>query len=538
MLRAFSELAYPLHARARCTALALFVLEPESGVLRVAAASGEEPILQELQMLRLRAKEGLPGECLEGKERIVANDAAGEPRLANFRPSKTRSEACVPVVVGGNVVAILDAHSDRRNTFRREVLEELAAVAEEIGRRAALASVEPATAEPGSQALSEERYRQLIDNLNDPILIADLNARILWFNRVAVEVLGSAADLRGCHLSQLIRRGYWHRIKELLEQVQRNQTVRDMKLEILTRNGVRTVEATCTPLQESGVVSSWELLLRDVTEKVTLERLKKTYMKTLEEEVGRRTEEIKAIQRASILALASLAESIDELTYGHLERMRRYSRILADQLSKNPRYADRISDQYIELIYDLSPLHDIGKVGIRDAILFKADKLTAEEFAKMKEHTEIGAQALRKAGQIVGRETLFSIAEMMARFHHQWWDGTGYPAVRIGDEVRPLRGEEIPLCARVVALADVYDALTSRRPYKDPYPHSVARDMIVKDSGKHFDPAVVQAFLDRQEDFLAVKDEWADRLPETGAGKETDPRTVRYSNRDLEILSR
>ena len=167
------------------------------------------------------------------------------------------------------------------------------------------------------------------------------------------------------------------------------------------------------------------------------------------------------------------------------------------------------------MIFDLSPLHDLGKVGIRDYILQKPDKLTSDEFEKMKDHAEIGARALRMAGEMIHRESIFSIGEMIARFHHEKWDGSGYPAVEINGENRPLRGEEIPLCARIVALADVYDALTSKRPYKMPFPHDKARDMICAQAGKHFDPEVVQAFVRREQEFIGIRNQFPDtHIPE------------------------
>jgi putative two-component system response regulator len=209
--------------------------------------------------------------------------------------------------------------------------------------------------------------------------------------------------------------------------------------------------------------------------------------------------------------------------------MKEYARVIAEELRSWPKYAEIVTEEYAELIYDLSPLHDIGKVAIRDSILMKEDKLTAEEFDKMKEHTEIGANALRMAGRLIHRESLFAMAEMIARFHHQWWDGTGYPTVKIGEETRPLRGEEIPLCARIVALADVYDALTSRRPYKEPYPHETAKQMITKDAGRHFDPDCVQAFANREPEILAIRQRWMDIDPGQTIG---DAGPVKLSRRD------
>jgi putative two-component system response regulator len=226
-----------------------------------------------------------------------------------------------------------------------------------------------------------------------------------------------------------------------------------------------------------------------------------------------------------------LAESIDEDTGNHLDRIRHYCKALALALRKNPKYADLLTDEYVELLFDLSPLHDLGKVGIRDHILLKNGKLTEEERQIMNQHTEIGGRALREAGRLIKRESMFAVAEMIARFHHERWDGTGYPAVEINGEFRPLRGEEIPLCARIVALADVYDALSSKRPYKDPLPHEYVRQKIISESGKHFDPDVVQAFLEVEQEFLDIRA----RYPDTEVPKD---RPVRIPDRDREELAR
>jgi PAS domain S-box-containing protein len=379
--------------------------------------------------------------------------------------------------------------------------------------------------------LSEERYRLLVDNIQDPIFIIDFNARVLWANRSTPAYVGmTEADVVGSHVSKFMKKGNMFRIYQLFAEMKEGRVVKDFKIEISTPVGNKIAEATCTPIPDGGRITSCEILLRDITEKATVERLKKNYLKTLEEEVERRTEEIKDLQRASILAIATLAESIDNFTCGHLERMRQYARIIAEELRTWPSYEDLVTEEYVELVYDLSPLHDIGKVGIRDSILMKEDKLTADEFAKMKEHTEIGANALRMAGHLIHRESLFAMAEMIARFHHQWWDGSGYPAVRIGEEIRPLRGDEIPLCARIVALADVYDALTSKRPYKEPYPHEVAKQMILKDKGRHFDPDCVEAFINREADFISIKQNWTDTDPSQTDGENTP---FKPSNRDL-----
>lgn len=364
---------------------------------------------------------------------------------------------------------------------------------------------------------SEELYRSIVENAADPILLLDPEGHITWVNTVAGAHLGyPRAALAGMNVGRIVKKGHLHALYVALREIRDGRDPRPLRLEILTATGEeRTVEMALAGIRDAGRARGVSATLRDITDRVVIDKLKKNYLKSLEEAVVERTSEIKETQRAAILAIATLAESIDEDTGGHLQRIRHYSRVLADELRKNSPYGDQITEEYVELIYDLSPLHDLGKVGIRDYILQKPDKLTSEEFENMKDHAEIGARALRMAGEMIQRESIFSIGEMIARYHHEKWDGTGYPAVPIGGEVRPLRGQEIPLCARIVALADVYDALTSRRPYKMPFPHERARDMIVAQSGKHFDPEVVQAFLRREEDFVRIREQFPDtELPE------------------------
>jgi PAS domain S-box-containing protein len=364
---------------------------------------------------------------------------------------------------------------------------------------------------------SEERYRAIVENAADPIFMTDPEGRVTWVNRATCSMLGFLRqELLGMNLNRIVKKGHMHKMFTALRDALDGREVKPFQLEIMTKSGEeRTVEFACMGVRENGRGTAMEATLRDITDRVVIDKLKKNYMKSLEEAVVERTTEIKETQRAAILAIANLAESIDDDTGGHLQRIRHYCKILADELRAESKYKDSITEEYGEMIFDLSPLHDLGKVGIRDYILQKPDKLTSDEFEKMKDHAEIGARALRMAGEMIHRESIFSIGEMIARFHHEKWDGSGYPAVEINGETRPLRGEEIPLCARIVALADVYDALTSKRPYKMPFPHEKARDMIVGQAGKHFDPEVVQAFVRREQEFVGIRNQFPDtHIPE------------------------
>jgi putative two-component system response regulator len=197
-----------------------------------------------------------------------------------------------------------------------------------------------------------------------------------------------------------------------------------------------------------------------------------------------------------IFALAKLAESRDAETGAHLERMREYCRIVGEELSTRDDFCDVVDGEYVGQLYLTSPLHDIGKVGIPDHILLKPGKLTADEFEIMKQHTVIGGRTLDAVAENHPEAGYLQMARDIALTHHERFDGTGYP--------HGLCGEEIPLCGRIAALADVYDALTSKRIYKDAFDHAAAREILIKDSGTHFDPDVVDAFLCREASFVEI----------------------------------
>ena len=218
----------------------------------------------------------------------------------------------------------------------------------------------------------------------------------------------------------------------------------------------------------------------------------------LEAEVEARTKEARSTRDAALMTLARLAETRDSDTGLHLERMAEYSKILGEGLRDNSPYGDRVDDQFVKELYKSSPLHDIGKVGIPDAILRKPGPLTDEEFVRMREHTTIGGDTLRNVlDRYRGQTTFLTMAMDIAYSHHERWDGRGYP---LG-----LTAADIPLAARIVALADAYDAITSRRPYKEPYSHEEAVRRIRKDRGLHFDPVVVDVFLDCQHELTGVQ---------------------------------
>ena len=242
----------------------------------------------------------------------------------------------------------------------------------------------------------------------------------------------------------------------------------------------------------------------------------------LEHEVAQRMSENHLIQDLSIRSLACLAEARDIETGYHIARTQAYVELLARRLSNHPRFSEALADGRLTMIVKAAPLHDIGKVGIPDAILLKPGKLTAEEFTIMKAHPMIGAQAINQAiAQVVssvddetashvgGAFEFLRVAKEISLGHHEKWNGSGYP--------NGLAGDAIPVSARLMALADVFDALMSRRVYKLPFSLEEAQHQIVSGRGEHFDPDVVQAFLDSIDRFAAIARSFAD--PETSQAR-------------------
>ncbi len=211
-------------------------------------------------------------------------------------------------------------------------------------------------------------------------------------------------------------------------------------------------------------------------------------------------DEVMATRDVAIVSLSALAESRDNETGAHILRTQEYIRTLAKHLSSYDQHKSLLTDKYIELLYKSAPLHDVGKVGIPDNILLKPGKLTEDEFEIMKQHPEIGAQALSMAEKQLGSNSFLQLAKEISLTHHEKWDGNGYP--------NRLKGEEIPLSGRLMAVADVYDALISERIYKKAFSHEKAKSIILEGRGSHFDPQVVDAFIVLEDEFVAIADKY------------------------------
>ncbi|MBK8118942.1 MAG: response regulator [Sulfuritalea sp.] len=224
---------------------------------------------------------------------------------------------------------------------------------------------------------------------------------------------------------------------------------------------------------------------------------------TLEIEVARRMKENELIQTVSIRALAHLAETRDPETGNHILRTQGYVRLLAMRLRDHPRFAATLDDDYIKMLAQSAPLHDIGKVGIPDAILLKSGKLTADEWEIMKTHARLGSDAIDLAERDIDQPVEFlKLAKEVAHWHHERWDGKGYPD--------GLAEDAIPVSARLMTIADVFDALISKRVYKDAIPAEEARAIIAAERGRQFDPEVTEAFLSGFAEFAVIAAQHSD----------------------------
>jgi putative two-component system response regulator len=207
----------------------------------------------------------------------------------------------------------------------------------------------------------------------------------------------------------------------------------------------------------------------------------------LEQIVDVKTSAVTELQNAMLSTISELVECRDDVTGGHIGRTARTMRLLVREMLDGDVYADELSSWDIELFLQSSQLHDVGKISIHDSILLKPDKLTAEEFEEMKKHAVFGEEIIDRIQKNTRENAFLTHAKILAGTHHEKWDGSGYP--------RGAVGENIPLQGRIMAIADVYDALVSRRPYKDPFPHDTAMRIMRESRGLHFDPAILDAFV-------------------------------------------
>jgi PAS domain S-box-containing protein len=339
--------------------------------------------------------------------------------------------------------------------------------------------------------ISERNYMVLFDTILSSIIIVDPSGRVLNCNYYAEQLYGYKwAEIVGHDFSEVFKVQKGGRsILQIIEEVKKNKgKYVETDLPRKCRDGtIKFTYASYSALTSTaGEIVAFSIMEKDLTERVRLE-------KKLQESFQR----IKSTQSAAILGFARLTEYRDKSTGKHLERIREYTRVLAAGLSHFPKYAQYITPGYIEDLCLSSVLHDVGKVGIEDAILLKPGKLNDEEYARIKKHAQLGGEALRSVDQEIKDQSFLTIGKEIAFYHHERWDGTGYPTGK--------KSEEIPLSARIVALADVYDALTSRRTYKDSLSHEEARKIICAERGSHFAPDVVDVFEENIEIFNRIR---------------------------------
>ncbi|GAA6129677.1 response regulator [Halopseudomonas sabulinigri] len=320
-----------------------------------------------------------------------------------------------------------------------------------------------------------------------------------------IALTGTAPDLILLDIMMPDMDGY-----EVCKQLKENPRTADIPVIFLT---AKTEEEDETRGLELGAV---DYITKPISAPIVLARVKthlamkqvQDFLRDqnafLESEVQSRTAEIVAIQDVTIHAMASLAETRDSDTGNHIRRTQHYVRLLANKLRHHPRFSHFLDDdKTIELLFKSAPLHDIGKVGIPDRILLKPGKLSPDEFAIMKTHAALGLQAIQAAESELGIAMPFlKYAKEIAYSHHEKWDASGYP--------EGIGGDDIPISARLMAVADVYDAIISRRVYKQPMTFADAAQFIRQNSGSHFDPDVVEAFIELREQFEKVAAAYAD----------------------------
>ncbi|HEY0661813.1 MAG TPA: two-component system response regulator [Lysobacter sp.] len=297
---------------------------------------------------------------------------------------------------------------------------------------------------------------------------------------------------------------------EVMKQLQADKATRDIPVIFLT--AMAGVDDERKGLDLGAV----DYITKPISPSITLARVRnhlqlkiaRDFMQHrnefLDREVRRRTRQVGAIQDVTIRAMASLAETRDNETGNHIRRTQTYVKALALQLKDHARFREFCTPANIELLFKSAPLHDIGKVGIPDHILLKPGKLTPEEFEVMKTHTTLGRDAIEHALSELGTEDaqFLQMAKDIAYGHHEKWDGAGYP--------QGVGGDDIPIPARLMALADVYDAVISRRVYKPAKTHEYAMDILLEGRASHFDPDIVDAFFEIHEEFRQIAARFAD----------------------------
>ena len=367
------------------------------------------------------------------------------------------------------------------------VLLTLSALKDQNGRPAAIATIAKDISALKKAEDELARMATVFRDAADPILIEDLNGHVIDLNRAAEESYGWAREeLLGRPIKVIVPPERHGQADELLALCKAGRKVRDIEGLRWSREGrIIPVLLTLSLLKDQdGRPTAIATIAKDIS------ALKKAEKK------------IRTIQDVTMESMGTLAEYRDPETGGHINRTREYVRLLANRLKTHPRFREVLDDATIESLYKSAPLHDIGKVGVADEILLKPGRLTDAEFEQMKKHTVYGHETIALQEGKLGFDSFLRHADEIAATHHEKWDGSGYP--------NGLKGENIPVSARLMAIADVYDALISKRVYKPPFPHEKAVRIIREGRGTHFDPDMVDAFLEIADDFRRIALRFAD----------------------------
>ncbi|GAB6096708.1 hypothetical protein JCM14469_29610 [Desulfatiferula olefinivorans] len=343
---------------------------------------------------------------------------------------------------------------------------------------------------------SEQKFRSIIENITEGYYEVDLSGNFTFVNPAVCTIMGyDESELLGMNNKDYMDGRKAKGLFAIYNKVfQTGRPIDGIEFEIRRKDGcIRQVRSSVSLIYDkAGQPVGYRGIVRDVTEQ-----------KALEEQLDAHRKLTQNAREVTIMGLAKLSEYRDNDAGSHLERIREYSRIIAQELSVHKKFNDYVTEKYVEDIYQSAVLHDIGKVGIPDSVLLKPGKLTPEEFEIIKEHSRLGGDAIRDIEAKIDGESFLTLAKEIAYSHHERWNGTGYP--------RGLAGDAIPLSARIVALADVYDALTSKRVYKEAFTHEQAIKIIVSERGRQFDPDIVDMFMARNKEFVAIRKTLDDR---------------------------
>lgn len=344
---------------------------------------------------------------------------------------------------------------------------------------------------------SEQKFRSILENIQEGYFEVDIDGNFTFFNKSLCKMMGySPSELMGINYQHYMEESSSKRTFHIFNKIYTSgEAINNFEFDLMTKDGqTMNVQSSVSLVHSTkGKSVGFRGIVLDITEK-----------KQREKELDGYRKNILNARAVTILGLAKLSEYRDSDAGAHLERMRAFSKILAEELAKHEKFSHYITGNYINDIYQSAILHDIGKVGIPDAVLLKPGKLDDDEFEIIQEHATMGGDAIKEIESKIEGESFLTIAKEIAYFHHEKWNGSGYP--------NGLKGTKIPLSARIVALADVYDALTSERVYKEAFSHSKAIEIITADAGHHFDPEIVAVFLKRNKDFAKISTKLKDEM--------------------------